>query len=225
MTGRILACFLLLSGCGDQTAKIANFASPDNSDTIDDGGSVLDGSDDPNTTALAGFHITPEEHKEELARIKRDEAEGARKERWRQSVLPTPRNAFPKIGTCYPSRIKEMLISHGQGGNSWAPRFETQEKWRWEKHPIRDHGRIAIPYNGYIEYTNGLEQSLYYGIWTKLEPPPFAYSRVGDRAVMCVTALPAHCPPGDFRGITYRTHDLRTGRVWELSDSPRDCGD
>jgi len=34
MKERILACFLLLSGCEDRPTEIANFATTDNSDAI-----------------------------------------------------------------------------------------------------------------------------------------------------------------------------------------------
>lgn len=222
MKVRILACFLLLSGC-HQADGMANFAAPDSNDTIDDGAGVLDGWDSPNAIDMP--HITPEEHARQLARIRRDAAESARKERWRQSVLPTLRNAFPKIGTCYPGRISEIVLSHWQDDRRSGSHFETLDTWRWEKNPYRYHGNIWIPYGGSIEYTNGIRQSLDDGVWTKREPPPFAFSRVGDRVLLCVIALPAHCPPGDFRGITYRTRDLRTGKVWEAKDSPQDCGD
>lgn len=221
MKGRILACFLLLSGCEDRPTEIANFAAADNGDAIDDGGSVMDGWNDAN--AMVGEpHLTPEEHRDELARLQREEEERAKEERWRQSVLPTPRDAFPKVGTCYASRIKQIEISHANGG-TWPSYYDTLETWKWERHPIRRHGRISIPYSGYIEYTNGLEQYLD-GYWTRREPPPVARSRVGDRVMMCVAALPAHCPPGDFRGVTYRTRNLRTGGAWEFSDSSRGCG-
>jgi len=217
MKVRILACFLLLSGCGDQPVETSNFVTSDSNDTIDNGGSVVDGFDDSNTM-VRDVHLTPEEHKEELARIARDEEERARDERWRQSVLPTPRDAFPKIGTCYPSRIKEMEIEHQR-----AVPHGTM-KWAWESNPIRDHGSISIAYKGNILYSNGLEQ-WFDDTWREPEPPPFANSRIGDWVLMCVVALPDHCPAGVFRGITYRTRNLRTGRVWEEADAPRDCAD
>lgn len=100
---------------------------------------------------------------------------------------------------------------------------QWDQKWRWERYPIRDHGRISIPYNGYIGYSNGLEQMFGDETWKKQEPPPFANGRVGDKVMMCVVELPSRCRPGAFYGITYRTHDLRTGGAWEAPDSLLDC--
>ena len=89
--------------------------------------------------------------------------------------------------------------------------------------PVRQNGRIAIPFNGYMIYVNGLEQ-VFDGHWSKKEPPAIAGASVGDEVVMCVTHLPDHRPPGDFRGIVYKTRDLRTGKDWEEGDSLHDCG-
>ena len=49
-------------------------------------------------------------------------------------------------------------------------------------------------------------------------------SRVGDPVTLCVVELPKDCPPGDFRGITYRTHNWRTHKSWTLADSEHMCG-
>jgi hypothetical protein len=49
-------------------------------------------------------------------------------------------------------------------------------------------------------------------------------SRPGDPVKICLVSIPRHCPPGDTRGRTYRTTNLRTGGVWTLPDSEHMCG-
>jgi hypothetical protein len=49
-------------------------------------------------------------------------------------------------------------------------------------------------------------------------------SRPGDPVRMCLVALPQDCPPGDNRGIQYKTTNLRTGQSWTLPDSEHGCG-
>lgn len=151
--------------------------------------------------------------------------------RWKNRVRPTPANAFPKIGTCYRSGIKKLAVHHERISNGQEPAdqpFETgtrywEDDWTWEANPIRENGRIAIPFNGYVLYHNGIEQ--FFGdSWPKKRPPAITRSRIGDKVIMCVTHLPDNCPPGDFRGITYRTRDLRTGEEWEEGDSIHNCG-
>ncbi|CAN5638842.1 hypothetical protein BH10PSE14_BH10PSE14_00130 [soil metagenome] len=220
---RILACCLLLSGCGDpatnaghQENALGEYVAVSNEDAVKGG---------------EEFVLTPAERKAEVARRVREDREAERFDRWRASVLPTPRHAFPKIGTCYASHIKEIAIHHERISDGRFPDGEPLEKgsyywdddWAWEANPIRENGRIAIPFNGYILYSNGLEQP-FDQTWPKQEPPPFARSRVGDKVVMCVVELPDHCPPNDFRGVTYRTRNLRTGGVWEQGDSQHMCG-
>jgi len=56
------------------------------------------------------------------------------------------------------------------------------------------------------------------------ELPQIARARVGDRAMLCLVALPTGCPPGDNRGRTYTATDLRTHESWTLSDSEHSCG-
>jgi uncharacterized protein len=46
----------------------------------------------------------------------------------------------------------------------------------------------------------------------------------GDGAVICLIAIPRHCPPGDARGRVYATTNLRTGQSWSLPDSEHSCG-
>ena len=49
-------------------------------------------------------------------------------------------------------------------------------------------------------------------------------SRPGDKAVMCLTAIPRNCPPGDGRGRFYTVTNLRTRMTWSLPDSQHVCG-
>lgn len=49
-------------------------------------------------------------------------------------------------------------------------------------------------------------------------------SRPGDPVTMCLVSVPKGCPPGDKRGITYKTTNLRTHGTWTLPDSEHMCG-
>ncbi|MDH6267063.1 hypothetical protein M2360_002460 [Rhizobium sp. SG_E_25_P2] len=49
-------------------------------------------------------------------------------------------------------------------------------------------------------------------------------SKIGDPVRMCLTDIPKDCPPGDERGRSYRTTNLRTGESWEMADSQHMCG-
>lgn len=49
-------------------------------------------------------------------------------------------------------------------------------------------------------------------------------SRVGDRVLTCLVALPTGCPKGDDRGKMYTTTNLRTLDSWTLPDSQHMCG-
>jgi len=51
-----------------------------------------------------------------------------------------------------------------------------------------------------------------------------AHAHVGDTVWLTVTALPAHCPPGDTRGIGYDVSDRRTGDIWHAGDAEHTCG-
>lgn len=46
----------------------------------------------------------------------------------------------------------------------------------------------------------------------------------GDPVKLCVVKLPANCPDGDNRGVTYRAINLRTGNDWTAPDSEHECG-
>lgn len=54
--------------------------------------------------------------------------------------------------------------------------------------------------------------------------PAIMGSRKGDPVLMCLTSLPKHCPPGDDRGRSYTSTDLRTHASWSLADSQHMCG-
>ncbi|WP_242182070.1 hypothetical protein [Sphingomonas sp. CARO-RG-8B-R24-01] len=69
-----------------------------------------------------------------------------------------------------------------------------------------------------ITFANGVHQVSY-----DLERA-IARSRLGDRARVCLVALPRHCPPGDDRGRSYAVTNLRTGAHWRLFDSQHLCG-
>jgi hypothetical protein len=49
-------------------------------------------------------------------------------------------------------------------------------------------------------------------------------SRAGDPVTMCLVSIPQNCPPGDDRGRTYKTTNLRTHGVWTLPDAEHGCG-
>ena len=49
-------------------------------------------------------------------------------------------------------------------------------------------------------------------------------SRAGDRVLMCLVAIPRHCPAGDNRGRMYTTTNLRTMESWTLPDAEHMCG-
>ena len=110
------------------------------------------------------------------------------------------------------------------------------EKFRQWQNRVRPTPRNAFPAMGkcyyghiikinkyHVFYSNGLQQLPDPGYDSK-EDKEIARSRVGDKVKMCVVSLPTDCPPGDFRGITYRAHNLRTGGEWEEGDSLHVCG-
>jgi uncharacterized protein len=70
-----------------------------------------------------------------------------------------------------------------------------------------------------IRYRNGL-----FGVSYDYIPAISARSRVGDAVKICWISRFANCPPGDNRGNTYRTTNLRTGENWELPDAQHLCG-
>lgn len=69
-----------------------------------------------------------------------------------------------------------------------------------------------------VEFANGGYQVSYDEI------DAVNHSRRGDRVLMCLVEIPAHCPPGDNRGRLYTTTNLRTGESWTLRDAEHMCG-
>ena len=77
----------------------------------------------------------------------------------------------------------------------------------------------AMPGSGSaIEFVNGGYQVGYDQL------PAVDGSRPGDPVKVCLVSVPRGCPPGDKRGRTYRTTNLRTHGAWTLSDSEHSCG-
>ena len=220
----IVGCCLALMSCNVKEAGNERSAGIDN-EFIGENQAITDNG----AFAVQEFNspLSPQEN----ALSAREGSDNERLVRWQDRVRPRPANAFPKIGTCYESRIKKIALHHQRVSGGKLPDGEALQKgsdywdddWGREENPVRENGRIAIPFNGHMVYDNGLEQ-FFGGHWSKSEAPPFAHSRVGDRVEMCVVELPDHCPSGDFRGVIYRTHDLRTGGVWEEADSLHMCG-
>lgn len=103
-----------------------------------------------------------------------------------------PKNGFPKLGTCYVTRVVSV---EGRSGGE----------------PTDDSG-------SQVEMRNGVVQVSYEVV------PAIVHSRRGDKVTMCVVELPKHCPPGDFRGVVYRSRNWRTEETWTLSDAEHDCG-
>lgn len=54
--------------------------------------------------------------------------------------------------------------------------------------------------------------------------PGIVASRRGDPVLICLTALPKHCPPGDDRGRSFTSTNLRTRQSWSAWDSQHRCG-
>lgn len=70
----------------------------------------------------------------------------------------------------------------------------------------------------FVRFSNGGNQVSF----SKVEE--LIRSRVRDRVRMCLVSVPDDCPPGDDRGRSYRTTNLRTGESWTLPDDTRVCG-
>lgn len=77
--------------------------------------------------------------------------------------------------------------------------------------PSKNDGTVVI-------FANGLQQVSYDLV------PQVLRSRAADKVTSCVFSLPTNCPPGDTRGVYYRTYDWRTRENWTLSDSQHECG-
>lgn len=69
-----------------------------------------------------------------------------------------------------------------------------------------------------VSFANGGAQVSYDRV------PAIVASRRGDPVLMCLTSIPKHCPPGDDRGRSYTSTNLRTHASWSLGDSQHRCG-
>jgi hypothetical protein len=69
-----------------------------------------------------------------------------------------------------------------------------------------------------IKYENGGYQVSYEQL------PAIDRSRVGDTVRMCLVNIPQGCPPGDDRGRSYHSTNLRTGESWEAPNAEHMCG-
>jgi len=101
-----------------------------------------------------------------------------------------------QVGQCTNTTIKDVTTRLQEG-----PTFK----------PIPDSGSA-------VDFANGGYQVSYDTI------PAITQSRAGDPVTMCLASKPKGCPPGDNRGITYKTTNLRTHGSWTLPDSEHMCG-
>jgi len=69
-----------------------------------------------------------------------------------------------------------------------------------------------------VDFANGGYQVSYDTI------AAIAQSRPGDSVTTCLVSIPKGCPPGDNRGIVYKTTNQRTHGTWTLPDSEHSCG-
>ena len=69
-----------------------------------------------------------------------------------------------------------------------------------------------------VDFANGGYQVSYDTV------PEITQSRAGDPVTMCLVSLPKGCPPGEKRGITYKTTNQRTHGSWTLPDAEHTCG-
>jgi hypothetical protein len=69
-----------------------------------------------------------------------------------------------------------------------------------------------------VDFANGGYQVSYDTI------PEITQSQAGDPVTMCLVSMPKGCPPGDKRGITYKTTNQRTHSGWTLPDAEHMCG-
>jgi hypothetical protein len=95
----------------------------------------------------------------------------------------------------------------------------VQTKISWLGSRLESQDEQPVPGSGSaVQFANGLYQVSYQ------EEEPVNSSRMGDPVSICLVELPKHCPPGDDRGKTYKTTNLRTQKSWTLADSEHMCG-
>jgi hypothetical protein len=101
-----------------------------------------------------------------------------------------------KIGQCTNTTIKDVTTRLEDGSTN---------------QPIPGSGSA-------VDFANGGYQVSYDTI------AAITQSRASDPVKMCLVSLPQNCPPGDKRGITYKTTNLRTTGTWTLPDAEHMCG-
>jgi|HubBroStandDraft_6_1064221.scaffolds.fasta_scaffold811760_1 hypothetical protein len=101
-----------------------------------------------------------------------------------------------RIGQCTNTAIKDVTTRLVDGSTN---------------KPIPDSGSA-------VDFVNGGYQVSYDTI------PEITQSRAGDPVTMCLVSIPQGCPPGDKRGRTYKTTNLRTHGSWTLPDAEHMCG-
>lgn len=116
-------------------------------------------------------------------------------------VASTPTEAAPpgKVGTCAKTTIRAI-------GS------------RFSETLVKPKPGVEISDGTTIELANDT-----YGVSYQFVEEVYN-SKVGDRVVTCLIALPENCPKGDDRGRLYTTTNLRTLASWTLSDSQHSCG-
>jgi hypothetical protein len=122
--------------------------------------------------------------------------------------------------TAIPSAAPDPLAARPAGSKTRNvfPKLGTCYSASIEAVTDRFGGKPSKDTGTRVYYANGPSQVDYDLV------PQVARSRVGDKVRICVVELPQHCPPGDMRGIVYRTHNLRTDEEWVMSDSQHGCG-
>lgn len=84
---------------------------------------------------------------------------------------------------------------------------------------LRNEDGTFVPDSGSdMELQNGV-----YGV-SYDTVPGLVRSKKGDGVLSCLVEIPENCPPGDDRGRTYTTTNLRTGDSWTLPDASHMCG-
>jgi len=114
------------------------------------------------------------------------------------SLLATPALSAElptRVGACVVTKVKQVETRLMDGTNK----------------PVPGSGSA-------IAFVNGGYQVSYDQV------PAVDASRPGDRVRMCLVSIPRDCPPGDTRGRSYRTTNLRTRRAWTLPDAEHMCG-
>jgi len=99
----------------------------------------------------------------------------------------------------------------GQCTNTTIKDVPTRLQDAVTKRPIPGSGSA-------VDFVNGGYQVSYDTI------AAITQSHAGDSVTICLMSIPAGCPPGDNRGIIYKTTNLRTHGSWTLPDAEHRCG-